>query len=572
MTFRMWLLAAMLFSRPSGASPASEAESDLADDALAVVLGQLGASIDTAGISFPGINEHMPQELWPGLSFGEVSARLSGNDLEPRRFHEPGKTIWEELGDLDRARVEARWANAARPSSRAAVLEGNDAGITLLRESEDNVVAGYLALHVLALRFAAEGGRTAADRGDGLRLAFLYEAGAEAYLRAAFFAAHMVVPFGSPIWPLHAENTRRTHHHFRDTGMYVRNSLGDTWQTFGDEVLESHPPTYRFVLEASAMSLRELFLVFLLRATNEPEALRLVSPTVRDRDLSEAAQGWTPHYRNIVLEHHAILPESEFANRFLVDASAAELRTRIQRWLDPHDAPETYLRSEEAVMPVLRLLPVPVMATLVEQDTTGRFSSYERPQLRDAGYHDPDLTTEERNRLPWKTQFPETANLPRWNNDDVSVLYPGFHPYPPSFLGFRTDLGLATLMGEDGASVGFAAGLGYAWPAGLYDLSLRLGYISGVGDGFVTLGLGPHIENPFPGVRWINAFLIEVGYAHDLQGSWSESGAVLSLSAVTRAWSGFTPVVNMGPALELGGRLYVRKLPILGVFAAVGFQ
>lgn len=570
MTRLGWLVAGCLLALSSEAVWAASGESEVADHALAIVLAELGASIDSAGISLPGIQTRIPEELWAHATFGDISERLVGNDIRPSRFHELGKTIWEELGYLTREALEARWSEASRPGARTAVERGAEDGLALLERGEGNVVASYVALHVLALRFAAMTGNT----GSTLRLALVYEAAAEAYLRAAFFAAHMRVPFGSPFWSLHAENTRRMHHHFRDTGLFVQNSSGDTWQTFGDDVLESHPPTYRFVLEASATSLRELFLVFLLRAKNEPGALRLVVSSLSDTDLIGAAQTWTPRYRDIIRGHHALLPPTQLANRFLVNATLGDLQTRIERWLGSSDAPETYLRSNDAFMPTLRFLPIPVAASMVERDSTGVFSSYEHPQLEDAGYHDPELSAAELRHLPSRSQFPMTADVRRWQPEYVSVLYPAPHAYPPSFLGLRTDVGLAQLAGEGGSTIGFAAGLGYAWPAGLYDVFLRVGYISGVGDGFLIGSFGPRVENPFPGggLRWIDAFLLEIGYVHDLEGSWSESGGVLGLSAVTRAWSGLTPFVNMGPALQIGGRVYVRKLPLVGFFAAIGFQ
>ena len=564
-----WILVTWVLVLPRPVC-AFQGESELADHALAIVLAQLGASIDSAGIALPGVEARVPEELWRQASFGDVSARLIKSDLNPSRFHEPGKTIWQELGSLDREALEARWSEASRPAARTAVQRGNEDGLALLEQGEDNVVAGYVALHVLALRFAAAAGSDASN----LPLALVYEAAAEAYLRAAFFAAHMVVPFGSPFWSLHAENTRRMHHHFRDTGLFVQNGSGDTWQTFGDDVLESHPPTYRFILEASATSLRELFLVFLLRANNERAALRLIAPSLSDTDLIAAAQTWTPRYRDIIRGHHALLPPTQLANRFLVNATVSDLETRTERWLGSSDAPETYLRSNDALMPTLRLLPVPVTASMVERDSSGTFSSYERPQLKETGYHDPELSAAEARRLPSRSQFPMEADLRRWNTEYVSVLYPAPHTYPPSFLGLRTDVGLTQLAGEGGSTIGFAAGVGYAWLAGLYDVFLRMGYISGVGDGFLVGSFGPRIENPFPGggLRWIDAFLLEIGYVHDLEGSWSESGGVLGLSAVTRAWSGLTPFVNMGPAFQIGGRVYVRKLPLVGLFAAIGFQ
>jgi len=546
---------------------ASSGESEVADHALAIVLAQLGASIDSAGISLPGIETRIPEELWAGATFGDVSEQLVGNDLRPTRFHEPGKTIWEELRQLNRGTLEARSKEAS--SAAAAGAPGNEPSPATLEQGQGNVVTSYLALHVIALRFATGSAST-------LRLALLYEAGAQAYLRAAFFSAHMLVPFGSPLWALHAENTRSMHDHFRDTGLYVRNSAGDAWQTFGDEVLESHPPTYRFILEASAMSLREVFTVFLLNTVDRPGLARLFSPSVSDSDLVAAAQHWTPHYRNIILGHHALLPSTRWTNRYVDYAKAVVLSEKTLRWLNPPpdtldwmDPPHHF---DDAFPPTLRLFPVPVTATMVEQDSSGTFSTYEHPQLKEAGYHDPELSSVELERLPSRSQFPTMGDLRQWNPRSVSILYPSPHAYPPSFLGARTDVGLAQLAGQDGSTVGFSAGLGYAWPVGLYDLFFRLGYISGIGDGFLTGTFGPRIESPSPGPRWIDAYLLEVGYVHDLEGSWSESGGVLSLSALTRAWPGLTSFVNMGPALQFGGRVYVRKLPLVGVFVGVGFQ
>lgn len=562
MRARAWILVTciLVLARPVCAF---QGESELADHALAIVLADLGAHIDSSGVWIPRSSYRFPEELWPGLSFGGVSASLNRNDLDPSRFHEPEETTWQELGALDRERIEARWKDAAGPAARTEVLSGRS---LLLEQGEGNVVASYLVLHLIALRFAAE-------RGSDPRLALLYEAGAASYLRAAFFAAHMLVPFGSPLWPLHPENTRRMHHHFRDTGLYVQNGFGDTWQTFGDEILESHPPTYRLLLEASAVSLREVFWVVALRSGNNEWASHLMKSATTDTELVAAAEQWIPRYRDLILGHHDLLPGSKIVNRFSMNASLADLEARTKRWLDPHTTPETYLRSQDALLPTLRLVPAPVTATMVGPES-GTFSDYESPQLQDAGYHDPGLTPGELRHLPLRSQFPETADLRAWNPEYVSVLYPAPAPFPPSFLGLRTDLGFSHLAGQDGSTIGFGLGLGYAWPDGLYDVFLRLGYISGVSDGFITASFGPRIENPFPGagLKWIDAFLIEMGYAHDLEGSWSESGAVLGLSALTRAWTGLTPTVNLGPALQLGGRLYVRKLPLAGVFAAVGFQ
>ena len=566
---KRWLLAMCLVMFTSQAAWAVHDESELADHALAIVLAQVGASIDSTGIGLPGIQTRIPEELWPHATFGDVSEQLIGNDIRPSRFHAPGKTIWEELEHLN---VEALQAGSKEASS-ASAGELTKIDQALLEQGQDNVVTSYLALHVIALRLAAH-----ADFVSRIHLALLYEAGAQAYLRAAFFSAHMLVPFGSPLWALHAENTRRMHHHFRDTGLFVQNSAGDTWQTFGDDVLESHSPTYRFILEASAMSLRELFTVILLNRTDSPALARLCSPTYSDSELVAAAEQWTPYYRNIIFGHHALLPSTHSLNRFMNYAKSSVLEERTLRWMNPPPDTLDWLSPasvpDDALAPTLRLLPFPVTATMVEQDSSGTFFNHEYRQLVEAGYHDPELGKAELHRLPSKSQFPRTADLRPWNSESVSVLYPAPQTYTPSFLGMRTDVGLAQLAGVDGSTVGFGAGLGYAWKEGLYDLFFRIGYVSGVGDGFLTGTFGPRIQNPFPGAsfQWIDAFLLEIGYVHDLEGSWTESGAVFGLSAVTRAWPGLTSFVNMGPALQIGGRVYVRKLPVAGVFVSVGFQ
>ena len=464
--------------------------------------------------------------LIPGLerSFGDVSAQLAVPDLEPSRFHEPGQTIWQQLSVLRRERIETRWRDASAPQARRAVLELGAEGLGMLSLGESNVVSSYLVLHLIALRFAREAGQGSAARDtsqSAYRLALLYEAGAQSYLRAAFYAGHMRVPFGSVFWKLHGENTRRAHNHFRDTGLYVVDGRGEVWQTFGDEILASHDPTYRFILGASTSSLREIFLVLAAAAKNETDAM-----------------------------------------------------VRTSRWTAADDAPETYLVSDAAFMPTLRLLPVPVYGASATRQTDGTFAGKRDPQLRDVGYHDPSLTGEEVQTLPTKAQYPPGMVPRAWNADLVSVRYPRPDDYPPSFLGLRADLGLAQLSGEDGTTIEVSAGLGYAWSAGLADLSLRAGYLSGPEDGFATLSLGPRLENPLPwaGLRWIDAFLPEIGYLHDLRDSWSESGGFIGFSGVTRAWSGMTGVVNAGPSLQLGARLYVRRLPLIGFFAAVGFQ
>jgi hypothetical protein len=562
-----WLVAGCVVALSYGIAWATSGESEVADHALAIVLAELGASIDSTGIALPGIQTRIPEELWAHATFGDISERLVGNDIRPSRFHEPGKTIWEELGDLDQEALETRVKEASTASATSALEHGSEEALAFLERGEGNVVTSYVVLHVLALRCSS------------LRSALVYEAAAQAYLRAAFFAAHMLVPFGSPLWPLHAENTRRMHNHFRDTGLYVRNGAGDPWQTFGDEVLESHSPTYRFILEASATSLRELFTVFLLNRIDRPGLSRLFSPSFSDSDLVAAAQHWTPRYRNLILGHHALLPSTRWVNRFMDYPKLMVLEERTLGWINPPPEtlgwiPETGLHPDGGLTPTLRLFPVPVTATMVEQDSSGTFSSYEHPQLKEAGYHDPELNPAGVHRLPSKSQFPKTADLRRWNPESASVLYPAPHTFPPSFLGMRTDVELTQLAGVDGSTFGVAAGLGYAWPAGLYDLCLRVGYLSRIGDGFLVGTLGPRIENPFPsaGLQWIDAFLLEVGYVHDLEGSWSESGAVLGLSAITRAWPGLTSFVNMGPAFQFGGRVYVRKLPLVGLFVGVGFQ
>ena len=511
----------------------------MAEHALGTLIAELEAEFESTDVAVREMKQTPVRMSEPGRSFGDISAELAVSDRKPSRFHEPGHTIWEQAAVLSRQRVEERWAEVTSLRARRAVLDLDAEGRDFLARGEDNVVSSYILLHLIALRFAHETGDSLTV--DSYRLALLYEAAAQGYLRAAFFAGHMRVPIGS-FWKLHSENTQRVHDHFRDTGLYVMNGLGDVWQTFGDEILASHPPTYRFILEASVVSLRELFLVRAVATGNQGMAIQLA--------------------------------ESPTGYRFLPPSTWSETQERVRRWTSSHDAPETYVASEPAYLPTLRLIPVPVSAASAARQADGTYATLRSPQLQDEGYHDPYLTEEERRPLPMKTQYPPGL-VPRiWSADLVSVLYPRPDDYPPSFLGLRGDVGLAQLSGQDGTEIGFSAGLGYAWSAGLTDLSARAGYLSGPEDGFLTLSLGPRLANPFPwaGLRWIDAFLPEIGYVHDLQDSWSESGGFIGVSGVTQAWSGLTSVVNAGPSLQFGARLYVRQLPLIGFFGAVGFQ
>ena len=261
-----------------------------------------------------------------------------------------------------------------------------------------NVVVNYFVHHYLALQFAKTAGETEESGKEDLRRALVYEARAQSYLRNAFYAGHMLVPIYYPLFALHSRNIREAHDFYRNTGVFVINARGDAWQTFGGAILQTHEPTYRYILEASLTSLRELFLVYYTSISDGTIPKYLISDEMPlERLKKRVIETWTAdgYYRQIFFGYYASIGNGTVLKRFIPEDTPVEkIRETIKKWTSIEKI-ENYYSNDTGGMPTLLLLPMPISATwserLPEKDDHDIHRRFHYPQLRDEELHDPSL-------------------------------------------------------------------------------------------------------------------------------------------------------------------------------------
>ena len=371
------------------------------------------------------------KKLWQNKSFGEISALFSSKDISLARCHEPRRTILQQLESL--------------PLSLLNKLLDHHTSATNIESAEQsnkNVVVNYLLHHLIALRYADRAGRQS-DK-EVLRTALVYEAMAISYLTDAFSSGHMLLSLDKPFASQQTRNFREAHDSYGRKGLYVINSEGKAWQTFGDKLMQWYEPTHRHVLEAGVTSLRELLLVF--HAAANPEKL--------PRCLESWAQSAAGH---------------------------STILHMVEEWLKPKDGRLYYVEHR---LPSLLLLPMPISAawsvrTDDEIGTSGLHRRFHYPQLADSGYFDPDLPEFNKELLLPQTGVPdwlkpdvlgddpnpeETKKLIKRHPDIASVRYTQETDFPPSFKGVLFHFGTGFLL-ENGNDINLLSGLGY----GLFD-------------------------------------------------------------------------------------------------------
>ncbi len=299
---------------------------------------------------------------------------------------------------------------------------------------DENVVYNYLLYHLIALRFAKLSGKE--NNREALRYALIYEAAAQSYLSDAFSAGHLLLPDFDFLSPLNSLNIQTAHDYYCSEGVYVINSQGDCWQTFGDKLLQWYPYSFSRVLEACIMSLRELFLAYYSSLGN------IELPEPLDKWAKSIADG--------------LMPE-ELSNR----------------WVTTNDGDKYY---SEIKMPALLCIPMPVAATWsVHTGRKDEYGYYERkhyPQLSEEKFHDPDLNEIDTDFLYPKISMPgwmipeflpndTLKTLIKYHPDVASVRYRQDRFLPPTFKGFLITTGSAFVLtkGEDK----FGASLGVGW-------------------------------------------------------------------------------------------------------------
>ena len=430
-------------------------------------------------------------------AFGQLAAQSSEDDFHRSRFHRRGQTVLEQLSDLSAGML----GFPNQPVSRAT--------------SPDNVVSMFLIAHCRALRTAAQV-RTSGKTGSSvLTDALREEAVAQGYLSDAFAAGHIISYNDFALSFLQKRNRIEAHHYHRDRGVYVINGRGEVWQTFGDGLLHWYPPTYRAVFAAGTTSLREVLLVWYVSSGSAlPDSLRAWLDRVAPSQSAESA---------------------------------------VARWLSPHSGEEYY---RDVRLPSLMYFPMPVTASWSfrtdELDEHGVRRRHHFPQLREAGFHDPDLRDIDSEFLYPREAVPEwmipeplqagtstsVCELMRSDPNWASVCFVQNRHAPPSFKGLLVQAGAQMTVREGDTRLGSAVGLGY----GVWDDLLLIKNVSvsaTLFPGFCqtnryllapTLGLGFDL----PGDGWVKALHLEGGAAFGLGENFDDFGPAFALGVDSR--------------------------------------
>ena len=422
--------------------------------------------------------------LWKDKSFAKLSEAFSGKGLSPARSHKPKRTVLEQLEPLTPALIEKLWKAVTSKDSVVSVEQKNR-----------NVVVNYVLHHLIALRFAHQAGMRTLSAQEDVRLAFIYEAMALSYVVDAFSSAQMLIDY--KLFPcLQPFNYHRAHDFFSTEGAYVMNSKGDVWRAFGDSLMLWDEPTYRFTVDACVTSLRELFLV--LYSTLDPNSLPPCLDSLRN-SLS------TPF--------------------------------SIEDWLEARPGGEYYAVLQ---MPSLLCLPMPISASWSTcSETVDEHGIHRRihyPQLRESGYHDPDVEGVDTEFLLSKEAIPDwllfdelksnrhpdaAKEMIKTNPGVASVRYVQQRNYPPSYFGLTLNVAGGTrLEGDKKTYCMIGPGFGFADEVlFLNNVSVDVLYtdlFDSVDRQFITttIGAGIHLGLPSP-LHGLHSFRLEWGNAFE---------------------------------------------------------
>ena len=362
----------------------------------------------------------VPERIDGESTLGQLCARFAKDDAAVSRYHIKGWSILNQLRLLDAQEIATAWDVHARGEVRLAEI------------SNLNVVANYLLHHIVALKLAERAG--ANESSSDLRRALMYEAMAVGYLQDAMSSGHMMVPLTDSFQFMHPTNNRKTHDAFSNDGVYVMNSKGEVWLTFGDKVSLWYYASRKSVERAMQTSLKELLLVFLAAGSG---------------DLPAGLEEWT--FEHIGLDWQDVVIE----------------------WTEILDGVAYY---SDLNLPTLMLMPMPISATWSTKTGgyAGSFSPgrFHYPQLADSGYHDPSLGEGELDALYRRVDMPRwlVFSTPRKqgveetikNDKDVaSVRYLQRRSYKPAYSGGLASVSTGWASNQTGDGIIVGVGLGY---------------------------------------------------------------------------------------------------------------
>lgn len=543
----------------------------IADSSFAAVLRECGAKEEHERWCLTLSPLCIRKILWMDKSFGRVTSGSVGDDLSYARFQERGRTILEQLQLLDSSRIGAIFGEDVGKRGIGTFSKLPSAEI-----SDANVIVNYLVHHLIALRHASEAGIQGGNGAASLERALIFEAISQSYLIDAFSAGHILVPLSDKISFLHPRNNKEAHNFYNGQGVYVLNSRGEAWQTFGDRLLEWYAPTFRHIFEACCTSLRELFLAYYVSAQAAilPQKLELWAKSV---------------------------------------AGEKPISIMVNEWLTAHNGQRYY---SDFKMPSLLLPPMPVSATwslrMRDADEHGIHHRKHYPQIRatseDPGFHDPSLDGIDDEFLYQMESLPEwmqpqawlppdslrgkkftellphrrkslAGNLIKRDKNVASVRYMQERYYAPMYWGLLFHAGGGYLLDSGTSSGIWSAGVGYAPALALLPdvplldrLSLDLTYTQFTENnprrllsisGGLSLGLYPYRVGTKKHFRYLEYLRLEGGYVWGLRSLLKSHGALLALGLE----SGIIPLgfTYAGISLRLKYQLMLLRNTLHGV-------
>ncbi|MCP4566857.1 MAG: hypothetical protein GY841_04660 [FCB group bacterium] len=451
----------------------------------------------------------IPKYLCRDRTFGDICALFARDDFRSDRFHDRGRSIAGQLRTLTREQIDSSWNALADKIQSDIPLFAGDSILCPIEFRTQNVISAYLIRHLMAMRLIQMAAKTNCSTAL-LSDALIMEASAQGYLADAFSSGHMLVPMEDILSPFHGRNNIEAHHYHRHQGVYVLNSRGDQWQTFGDELMHWSSTTYQPVFEACRSSLNEVLAVFYYSSGNSlPDALK--------RWLPSATAGFQPE-------------------------------RAIARWLEHHGGGVYYA---DLRLPTLLLLPMPISASWsFRTENKDEYDIYRRhhyPQLRETGYHDPDLTD-----IDIEFLYP-MADVPEWmipkplrgitptgpytlittHPDWASVRWVQNRYAPPSYKGLLVRSGLQLVSAGNGSHAGGSIGLGY----GIWDdlilfqnVSIDAVFMPSLHEAertVLTITGGGGLTCPL--TDRIKAFRFDGGLALGTNSDYGKSGALIAL-------------------------------------------
>ncbi len=377
--------------------------------------------------SFADSSVIFSHKLWEDKTFGQLCADFAEDDFSFNRFHDYGKTVLEQLRPVSADNINEALNKVTDRSTFPPIL------------SAENVISTYLLYHLTALHMAQKAAAEI-ENSSALNEALVVEAKAQGYLADAFSAGHILTPVSDFLAFMHPRNAKESHHYHRNNSVYVINSRGDVWQTFGDKIMHWYVPCYQAVFEVCQSSLKELLFVFYQSSGHEiPDSL--------EDWLDEAAPG---------IAHDV----------------------QVSNWLSISEGIKYYADFK---MPTLMLLPMPVSASWSYRTEKANIHGIRRhhhyPQLIETGLHDPDLTEIDiyflysRQSVPdWMVPEPLVSgsvraaySLIKSNPDWASVRWVQNRYAPPSFKGLLLHVGGQVMSKNGREENGGLFGLGYGF-------------------------------------------------------------------------------------------------------------